>query len=172
MKPRTLIQLAWLTVLLATTSCAGYRLGPTGGFKAGEKSVQVSFFKNETLEPRIVEAVNQSLRKQFQKEGTFRLETQQGGDLIVTGKITQLLRNGLSYRSTDVLAVADFSMMLSAEIIVIERVSGREVFSKKVTSTIPVSASGDLVSQELRVLPLISDELARKAVNLLADGAW
>lgn len=172
MRQRAIIRWGLLAVMLMTVSCAGYRLGPTGGFKAGDKSVQVLFFKNETLEPRIVEAVNQSLRKQIQKEGTFRLDTQQGGDLIVTGRITQLLRNGLSFRSTDVLAVTDFTLSMSADIIVIERVSGREVFHKKVTSTIPISASGDLVSQEQRALPLISDELARKAVNLLADGAW
>lgn len=167
-----MIPCALLAVMLATVSCAGYRLGPTGGFKAGEKSVQVQFFKNETLEPRIVEAVNLALRKQIQKEGTFRLDTQQGGDLIVTGKITQLLRNGLSFRSSDVLAVTDFTLTLSADIIVVERVSGREVFNKKLTSAIPVSASGDLVSQEQRVLPLVADEFARKAINLLADGTW
>ena len=37
--------------------CAGYRLGPTGGFAAGEKSIQVMPFSNQTLEPRLTDAV-------------------------------------------------------------------------------------------------------------------
>ena len=51
--------------------CAGYHAGPTGGRIAGERSVQVQFFENETFESQyLVTAVNRALKREFQKDGT------------------------------------------------------------------------------------------------------
>ena len=45
------------------TGCVGYVAGPTNGLPAGAQSVRVEFFKNETLEPRLVVAVNRALKR-------------------------------------------------------------------------------------------------------------
>src|ERR1043165_2687288 len=37
---------------IGLTGCAGYHLGPTNGVRAGERSVQVNPFVNQTIEPR------------------------------------------------------------------------------------------------------------------------
>ena len=79
------------------TGCVGYVAGPTNGLPAGAQSVRVEFFKNETLEPRLVVAVNRALKRNLQQDGTYALETQGNADLVVTGELTEFLRNGVSY---------------------------------------------------------------------------
>src|SRR5258705_4583709 len=76
-------------LLLATTlgGCSGYHLGPTNGLRAGARSIQVTPFVNQALVPRLSEAVTLSLRKNLQKDGTYRLNTRDEGDIIVTGTI-------------------------------------------------------------------------------------
>ena len=70
-----------LTVCLAAIlgGCAGYQLGPTGGQTAGEKSVQIVPFANRTPEARMADAVTSALRKELQRDGTFRLATHDPG---------------------------------------------------------------------------------------------
>ena len=115
--------------------CAGYQAGPTGGRTAGARSVQVKFFENETFEPRIATAVDRKLKHEFQKDGTYTLETQAEGDLIVTGKLVSFRRNGVSYKPGDVLTVQDYTMELSAEITVINSATGEEIFHETLTGT-------------------------------------
>ncbi|HZL13019.1 MAG TPA: hypothetical protein VFC85_02645, partial [Verrucomicrobiae bacterium] len=55
--------------------CAGYHLGPVNGAVAGEKSIEILPFNNQTLEPRLGEAVTQALRERLQTDGTYHLAT-------------------------------------------------------------------------------------------------
>jgi len=98
--------------------CAGYHVGPNKRI-AGARSVEVKFFEDETYVPRLATAVNRAMKREFQKDGTYLLETQSEGDLVVTGKLIDFRRNGVSYKSGDVLTVQDYTMQLSAEITVI-----------------------------------------------------
>src|SRR5262245_12899254 len=74
----------WLSAMLvlAAGGCAGYRLGPTNADATRGRSIQVNFFQNRTLEPRLAEAVNHALRKSLQQDGTYKLNTRGDGDII------------------------------------------------------------------------------------------
>ena len=52
---------------LLLAGCAGYRLGPVNGAVAGEKSIEVLPFNNQTLQPRLGDAITQSLRERLQR---------------------------------------------------------------------------------------------------------
>jgi hypothetical protein len=145
-------------VLCLAAGCAGYRLGPTNGDTAGARSIQVNFFQNKTLEPRLSAPVNQALRKAIQQDGTYRLNTREDGDLVVNGEITRFDRSGVSFQPTDVITVRDYELSLTARVIVTERSTGRVVL--------------DLGSAERQALPLIAEDLARNTTSLLVDGAW
>src|SRR2546428_1930191 len=80
--------LALLSLVLLASGCAGYKLGPTNGLAAGEKSIQIVPFSNQTLEPRLGDAVTAQMRKQLQRDGTYRLATHEDGDILVSGVIT------------------------------------------------------------------------------------
>jgi hypothetical protein len=111
-------------VLCLAAGCAGYRLGPTNGDTAGARSIQVNFFQNKTLEPRLSAPVNQALRKAIQQDGTYRLNTREDGDLVVNGEITRFDRSGVSFQPTDVITVRDYELSLTARVIVTERSTG------------------------------------------------
>src|SRR5436190_20466937 len=121
-----------LGAAIAFTGCAGYRLGPTTGIGRLDKSVQVIAFSNQTLEPRLTDAVSSQLRKHLQSDGTFRLATQDDGDIVVSGIITRYQRGELSFNPGDTLTVRDFRLIMTAHVTARERSSGKVLLDKPV----------------------------------------
>src|SRR5436190_11160587 len=87
-KLRTVRALTILFLVILSNGCAGYKLGPTNGLAAGDKSVQVIPFTNTTLEPHLGDSVTAQMRKAVQRDGTFKLATHDDGDILVGGAIT------------------------------------------------------------------------------------
>ena len=168
MRVRTLFY--FLPLLLA--GCAGYKLGPTNGMSAGEKSVQINPFSNETLEPRLSESITFEIRKRVQQDGTYKLATHGDGDVIVNGIITQYGRNPLSFQPRDVLTVRDYRLTISARILAIDRLTGKTNTDQMVHGRTTVRVGNDLVSAERQAIPLVAADLARNAVAAIADGTW
>src|SRR5207245_9647211 len=96
---------AILSLALLSNGCAGYRLGPTNGLAAGEKSVQIIPFANQTMEPRLGDAVTIQVRKQLQRDGNYRLATKEDGDILVSGAVTYYRRHEVRFLTAGVLAV-------------------------------------------------------------------
>ena len=154
------------------TGCVGYVAGPTNGLPVGAQSVRVEFFKNETLEPRLVVAVNRALKRNLQQDGTYALETQGNADLVVTGELTEFLRNGVSYTPGDSLSVKDYSMSLTAHIKVTRPSTGEVVYEGDITGNSTVRVGNDLTAGQRQAVPIIADHLARQATSLIVDGKW
>ena len=91
--------------LAALTGCASYHLGSTTAFPPGQHSIQIGLIQNQTLEPRLVESLNNALRKRFQQDGSYHLDTRGESDVVLTGVITRFDRSALSYQPGDVLTV-------------------------------------------------------------------
>src|ERR1043166_2788526 len=157
---------------LSLTGCAGYRLGPTNGMAAREKSVQISPFANRTLEPRLTDAVTSQLRKQMQRDATYRLATNGDGDIAVTGVITAYERIEVSFAPNDTLTVRDYRLALTSHVTARERSSGHLILDQPVTGYTLIRVGSDLTSTERQSLPLLAADLARNVVGLLADGSW
>lgn len=158
--------------LMLTAGCAGYHLGPASGEKAGTRSIQIAPFANHTLQPRLPEYVMISLRRRVMQDGTYRLNTHDDGDVILTGEIKDYQRVGLSYQPTDVLTVLDYEITMTAEIKAKERWTGKVIFDKTVVGHTSLRAGQDLTSAERQAIPLLTDDLAKKTTALLADGTW
>src|SRR5215469_11489417 len=84
-----LILVFCILVASLLSGCAGYQLGPTNGLEAGQKTIQITPFLNHTLEPRLGDAVTTALRLRIQRDGTYRLASHGGADIIVTGVLTR-----------------------------------------------------------------------------------
>jgi len=169
---RLLRSLLTVCVATAVSGCAGYRLGPTGGQTAGEKSVQIVPFENRTPEARLADAVTSALRKEVQRDGTFRLGTRDAGDIIVTGALIHYERLEVSLVPSDVATARDYNVSLTAQVTARERSSGKVLFDQPVTGLTLVRVGPDLPSGERQALPLLATELARRITALLADGSW
>ncbi len=166
--------LSWAVLSLAflCTGCAGYRLGPTNGVAAGEKSVQIIPFANQTMEPRLGDAVTMQVRKQLQRDGTFRLATHEDGDILVSGAVINYHRQEVSFIPTDVLTVRDYRLSLTAQVTARERGTGKVLLEQPVSGSTLIRVGADLASSERQALPLLAGDLARHVTALLVDGSW
>jgi hypothetical protein len=164
--------LSGMVLFLLTMGCAGYRLGPTNPEITAGKTVQVQFFENRTLEPRLSEALNHALRKQLQQDGSYKLTSQQGGNVVVRGAIIGYERLPLAYQRRDVVTATDFEIRMVARLTAIERATGRILVDRDVSGRTSVRAGPDLNSAERQALPLLAADWARNATTLLTEGSW
>jgi len=170
MRAQTICLTAILACLLA--GCAGYHLGPVNGDVAGEKSIQVLPFNNQTLEPRLGDAVTQSVRQRLQQDGTFHLATHDPGDVILTGVIRSYRRDALGYLSTDAATPEDFRLEVVVRVTARDRLSGKLLLDKDVRGHTLVHVGSDLASAERQAMPLLADDLAQSITELISEGAW
>ena len=167
--------LSWFwaaALVLGLCGCAGYRLGPVHPELTSGKTIQVNFFENRTLEPRLVEAVNHALRKSLQQDGSYKLNTRGEGDVIVNGTVLRYERQGVSFQPNDILTVRDYQVTLTVKVTATERGSGKVMLDREVTGRTTVRVGSDLSSADRQALPLLADDFARKATTLLVEGTW
>lgn len=164
--------LVTLVAVMLLMGCAGYKLGPTNGLEAGARSIQINPPFNTTLEPRIAVALNQQLRKQLQRDGTYRLDTRGEGDVVVTTTILGYEKTGESFEPRDTLTVRDFRVVLIAHVTAIDRISGKKIVDRDFRGRTTVQPGGDQASTERQALPLLTEDLARNITSALVDGEW
>jgi hypothetical protein len=154
------------------TGCAGYKLGPSNGMEAGSRSVQINPPVNQTFEPRIAEALNHQLRKQMQRDGTYRLNTRGEGDVVVSTTITKYNRIGETFQRRDTLTARDYRVQLFAQVIAYDRITGKNVINREFVGRTSVRLGTDQASAERQALPLVTEDLARIITSALVDGEW
>lgn len=167
-----LLSLGLAAASVSLTGCAGYKLGSTTAFPAGQHSIQIGLIQNKTMEPRLIESLNNALRKRFQQDGTYKLDTRGESDVVLTGVITRFDRAPLSFQPADVLTVRDYALGMAAKITVKERGTGKVIFDREVSGRTTIRAGTDLASAERQAVPLLAEDLARNAASLIVDGNW
>jgi hypothetical protein len=158
--------------MLLFTGCAGYHLGPANGLEAGSKSVQVNPFVNQTLQPRLTDAVTSQMRKELQRDGTYKLVSDGDADIVLSGALTSYQRLEVTLASTDVLTVRDFRLSLTAHVTARERSTGKEILDQAVTGYTLIRVGADLPSAERQATPLLANDLAKNVTALLTEGKW
>jgi hypothetical protein len=160
-------------MVILSAGCAGYHLGPVNpDVVAGEKSIEIVPFNNQTLQPRLGDAVTQALRERLQTDGTYRLATRDPGDVVVTGVITAYSREGVSFLRTDVTTAENYRVEIIAHVTARDRGTGKVLLDKNVNGYTLVEVGTDLTDAERQSLPLLAEDLARNIAALLTEGAW
>jgi outer membrane lipopolysaccharide assembly protein LptE/RlpB len=170
MRRLELFTLVAATGLLA--GCAGYHLGPVNNVVAGEKSIEILPFNNQTLQPRLGDVVTQALRQRLQTDATYNLATHESGDIVVSGVITRYNREGLSYLNNDVTTTENYRVSAIAHVVVRERATGKLLLEKNVNGYTLIHVGTDLADSERQSLPLLAEDLARNITELITEGAW
>lgn len=161
-----------LPVLLLASGCAGYRLGPVNGMAAGARSVEINPIVNQTVEPRLGEEVTAGLRRQLQRDGTYRLATHGEGDIQVSGVVNRYLRVEISLSPKDTLTVQDYRLEIRAQVTAVERGTGKVLLNQPVSGFTLIRVTNDITSTERQALPLLANDLAKNIVALLSEGTW
>jgi hypothetical protein len=152
--------------------CAGYHLGPVNGGMAGDKSIEILPFNNQTLEPRLGDAITQSLRERIQTDGTYHLATHDDSDMVLTGVIRSYSRAGLNYLSTDAVTPENYQVNLVVHITVRDRATSKLLLDKDVKGSTLVHVGTDLASADRQSLPILADDVSRTITELLTEGLW
>jgi Lipopolysaccharide-assembly len=116
--------------------------------------------------------VTTEIRKEIQRDGTYRLDTANTGDVVLTGTIVNLDRRGVSFQRRDTLTARDYRVTLTAQVTARNRVSGHVLFERKVSGHSTIRVADDLPSAERQAIPLVAQDLARNVASLLVDGEW
>jgi Lipopolysaccharide-assembly len=152
--------------------CAGYHLGSTDGVPAGYRTIVVTPFTNRTLEPRMNDDATFALRKEIQRDGTFRLATGSSADIEITGELIRYERSEISFLATDTTTARDYRVDLTARVVARDRSSSKVMLDREVTGHSLMRVGSDLPSAERQTMPLVATDLARQITALLADGTW
>ena len=166
------VTLAVCVLTLALSGCAGYRLGPVNGLASGEKSVQVVPFINQTMQPRLTDAVTSQVRKELQRDGTYKLATHDDGDIVVSGSLLRYERNEVTFVPSDILTVQDYRLVLTAQVTARDRATGKVLVDQTVSGYTLMRVGFDLTSAERQAMPLLAADLARNLTAMLAEGKW
>ena len=162
------------TILAFTLAgCAGYHLGPVDpAMRAGAKSIEIVPLHNQTLQPRLGDAVTQALRERIQSDATYHLARNGGADLILSGDITAYSRKPVSFLSTDVTTAKNYRVEITAHVVVRDRASDKVVLDKTISGYTLTLTGTELAEEERQSLPLLAADLARNIVEQLTEGSW
>jgi hypothetical protein len=151
--------------------CASYHLGPVMD-KDADKSVEILPFNNQTLQPRLGDALTQALRERLQTDGTYHLNTHGDADIVLTGIVKQYRRVSLGYADSDAVTPENFRVEMTVHVIARERSTGKSILDRDVKGHTLVHIGADLASAERQALPLIAQDVAGSVTELLTEGAW
>jgi hypothetical protein len=167
---RTCLVVALLAAL--GVACSGYRLGPTSGFEAGSRTVRVQYFENQTLQPRLSEALAHALRKRLQQDGTYRLVSAGPADVVVSGEILRYDRRPVSFQRQDVRTTRDEEIELAVRLVAKDYLAGTNLVDREVIGRMTVRLDGNQTSAERQALTQLAEDFADRAAPLIVDSTW
>ena len=164
-----------IPILIAIEGC-GYHVGeikPTPMRRV--TTIAVNTFKNKTLIPRLEAQTADAVVKQFQQDGTYRIESADRADAIVEGTIQSVDRQPMRVFSSNVLQTAEFELTLKVTYRVIDRITGAVLMEGVAVGVTPFFSEGDLVNSDLVTnqnmnYPIAAQRMAEKLVGKVSEG--
>lgn len=167
---------ALLLPLFLSLSGCGYHLGeikPTPMRRV--TTIAVPAFKNETLLPRLEAQTADAVAKQFQQDGTYRIESSDRADAILEGTIVSVDRQPMRVFANNVLQTSEFELTLRVKYRVIDRVTGAVLMEGEAVGVTPFFTESDRVNSDLVTnqnmnYPIAAQRMAEKLVGKVAEG--
>ena len=164
-----------LPLFLALNGC-GYHVGeikPTPMRRI--TTIAVDTFKNETLLPRVEAQTADAVVKQFQQDGTYKIESADRADAIVKGVIEKVDRQPLRVFASNVLQTSEFQLILTVRYTVFDRVTGAVLMTGKAVGTTPFFTESDVVNSDLVTnqnmnYPTAAQRMAENLVSKVSEG--
>ena len=158
-------------VCCGLTGCLGYHVGPAKpSYLRDVHTLAVPTFKNRTLVPRIEVLVTDTVIKQLQQDGTFKVASDGNGDATLEADIVQVDRTPARSVRGNVLATTEFNLTLRVRYHVVGRDGTMLVSATTATGRTSFFVGGDVVTDERQALPLATENLATQLVSQLSEG--
>jgi hypothetical protein len=157
---------------LMLPGCAGYHLGPVQPhFMAGIHTIAVPTVRNETLIPNIEVLVSDTIIRQIQEDGTYKVASSlDDADAVLEAEITQVVRRPSRSVINDVQATEEFDMTLVIHYKIIRRATGEVIDDKNTNGATTFFVSGDVNQDEIQAIPLAAQNAALHMVTEFGEG--
>ena len=167
---------------IGLSGCLGYHIGPAKPYYlANVHTIAIPTFTNKTLIPRIEVLVTDTVIKQFQQDGTYRIGNSENADATLKGEIIRISRSPARSVRGNVLATSEFNLALRVKYRLVgpdgkllgpsgEVVGTTSFFVSNTTSSEGSTIPGDVTTDERQALPLVTEELANRLVTQLSEG--
>jgi hypothetical protein len=164
----------WSATLLLgmfLSGCAGYHLGPAKpSYLRDVHTIAVPVFKNTTLIPQIEVLVSDTVIKQFQQDGTYRIANEDRADAVLKADIISAARAPARSLRGNVLATTEFNLVLRVRYTLVGK-DGRPLAGPaEAAGTTSFFVGSDVVADERQALPLAAEEMANHLVSQLSEG--
>jgi outer membrane lipopolysaccharide assembly protein LptE/RlpB len=164
-----------IPLLLSLAGC-GYNLGeikPTPMRRV--TTLAVNTFKNETLIPRLEAQTADAVVKQFQQDGTYRIDSADQADAIVEGTIVSVQRQPMRVFASNVLQTSEFELTLIVKYQVIDRTTGAVLLQGTAVGVTPFFTEADRVNSDIVTsqninYPIAAQRMAEKLVSKVSSG--
>ena len=155
---------------LALGGCLGYHVGPVKPYYLRDiHTIAVPTFKNRTLVPRIEVLVTDTVIKQLQQDGTFRITNGDKADATLNAEISRITRTPARSVRENVLATTEFNLALTVKYSLTGRF-GEQLATSQAVGTTSFFVSSDVTSDERQALPLATEDLATRLVSQISEG--
>lgn len=162
--------------LFVSLGGCGYHLGeikPTPMRRV--TTIAVNTFTNKTLLPRVEAQTADAVVKQFQQDGTYRIESADRADAIVEGSIESVQRQPMRVFASNVLQTSEFELTLIVKYRVIDRITGAVLMEGRAVGVTPFFTESDRVNSDLVTnqnmnYPIAAQRMAEKLVSKVAEG--
>ena len=132
--------------------------------------IAVPTFENKTLLPRVEVLITDSVIKQLQQDGTYRIANENNADAILKAEISEINRTPARSLRGNVLATTEFNLAMHVKY-KLETPSGTVLMpSTEVVGTTSFFVGEDVTTDERQALPLAAEELAIHLVTQLSEG--
>lgn len=158
-------------VAVFLTGCAGYRLGDVKPYALRNvKNIAVRTFTNNTYTPRVEVLVTNTVIKQIQQDGTFRITTEDQADAILEGNVQGIGRSPARAVRGNVLASSEFNLGVTVGYNLRKKDGGSIVGPASIGGGTSFFVGDDPQQDERQALPLAVEDLAVRLVSQLSEG--
>jgi peptidoglycan hydrolase-like protein with peptidoglycan-binding domain len=164
----TLLAIAVSTAFLS--GCAGYSIGtPKPKLLVPVESLAVPNPKNQTLKPRIEVLAADSIIKQIQQDGTFKVATTDKADAVLETTITRIDRTPSRSVRGNVRATQEFRLIVEIKY-TLTGAAGENLASGTVRGDTSFFVGSDVNEEERIAVPRAMEKAAIRLVSELSEG--
>lgn len=163
--------LAAAIACLALSGCLGYRIGPVKpNYLRDVHTIAIPTFENKTLLPRVEVLVTDTVIKQFQQDGTYRIASGDKADATLKGEISRITRSPARSATRNVLLTSEFNLSMHVKWRLVGPDGKNLGPPGEVVGTTSFFVGTDVTTDERQALPLATEELANHLVTQLSEG--
>lgn len=156
---------------LTLCGCMGYHLGTTKpSYMRDVRNIAIPTFRNRTLLPRVEVLITDTVIKQLQQDGSFKVVTENHADAVLQADIVKVARTPARSLRGNVLATVEFNLAIQVHYRLTDRAGNQIGPPGDVIGTTSFFVGTDVTTDERQALPLASQELATRLVSQLSEG--